>query len=237
MSQIIKNYAAFGEVEFRSYSRSKSIRIRIKPFGGVLVTYPKYVSFKKVELFITEKSGWIKENIKKVAAFERTAPVIGSDFETKSHTLQIKWTNANLNKIRVINNCLIVYLPIGSQINDSANQEQIKKGVDRVLKIEAVEYLPKRLSELAKVNNLLYHDLRIKNIRSRWGSCSIKNNINLSIHLMRLPYELIDYVLLHELTHTIIKNHSQKFWQKLEEFLPNSKKYDGQLKNYSTRIY
>ena len=63
------------------------------------------------------------------------------------------------------------------------------------------------------------------------------NNINLNIHLMRLPNHLIDYVILHELVHTKIKNHSRDFWNMLDLVTGNAKKLDKELKNYRTKIY
>ena len=68
------------------------------------------------------------------------------------------------------------------------------------------------------------------------GSCSSSNNINLSLHLMRLPSRLIDYVIMHELTHILEKNHSSRFWDKLESFLPGAKNLDQELKNYQPEI-
>ena len=79
--------------------------------------------------------------------------------------------------------------------------------------------------------------MAIKNTKTRWGSCSFKNNINLSLHLMRLREELIDYVILHELVHTKVKNHSIEFWTTLDIHCPNSKNLDRELKKYSLRIF
>ena len=85
------------------------------------------------------------------------------------------------------------------------------------MKIEAKQYLPDKVKSLADKFGFKYNELALKNIKSRWGSCSRKNNINLSIHLMRLPDHLIDYVILHELVHTVHHNHSARFWNLLDE--------------------
>jgi len=90
---------------------------------------------------------------------------------------------------------------------------------------------------LAKKHNFNYQKLTIKNTKTRWGSCSFKNNINLSLHLMRLKEELIDYVILHELVHTKVKNHSKEFWMTLDIHCPESKKLDKELKKYSLIIF
>jgi len=128
---------------------------------------------------------------------------------------------------------------LSDKINDySKNEIQnfIEKAFIETFRIEAKQYLPKRVEELSKKHNLAYNNVSIKAAKTRWGSCSYKNNINLSLFLMKLPNHLIDYVILHELTHTIEKNHSNRFWDKLSSFEKKSKIYDKELKKYSTTI-
>jgi Predicted metal-dependent hydrolase len=76
--------------------------------------------------------------------------------------------------------------------------------------------LPPRLATLAQQHGFQHEQVRIKNNRSNWGSCSGKNNINLNFRLVTLPAHLQDYVLLHELCHTRIKNHGPQFWALLD---------------------
>lgn len=109
--------------------------------------------------------------------------------------------------------------------------------IEKELRKKAKKYLPGRVAELASIHRLNYNKVRIKNTRSRWGSCSSENNINLCIHLMRLPQELIDYVILHELAHTIEKNHSERFWSLLSSLLnADAKIIDRQMKKYKTYL-
>jgi predicted metal-dependent hydrolase len=84
---------------------------------------------------------------------------------------------------------------------------------------QAIETLISRLEELAKIHNFTYTKSSIRNQKTKWGSCSAKNNISLNVNLARLPAELTDYVILHELVHTRIKNHSSKFWTELDAYV------------------
>jgi predicted metal-dependent hydrolase len=74
-----------------------------------------------------------------------------------------------------------------------------------------------RLKELAAQHGFQYQNAGIRNQKTRWGSCSSRNNISLNIHLLNLPEHLRDYVILHELVHTEHKNHSKRFWTRLDE--------------------
>ena len=101
-----------------------------------------------------------------------------------------------------------------------------------VAKIE----LTKRTLELAKIHGFQHNEIRVKDIKTRWGSCSSRNNINLSIYLAKVPKELSDYVIIHELVHTKIKNHQKEFWLAMEHYLPGARKIDRKLKDYKTEI-
>tara|TARA_A100001011_G_scaffold393380_1_gene483084 strand:+ start:5919 stop:6458 length:540 start_codon:yes stop_codon:yes gene_type:complete len=96
----------------------------------------------------------------------------------------------------------------------------------------AKTYLKKRITLIAYQHNFVFNKVVIKNQKSRWGSCSFKNNINLNIKLYNLPNELIDYVIFHELVHTRIKNHSKEFWDTMLIYLPEAKVLDKKLKGY-----
>lgn len=96
----------------------------------------------------------------------------------------------------------------------------------------AEKRLVNRLDELCRQDGFRYNKVFVKNQKTRWGSCSAKNNINLNVNLVRLPDELIDYVLFHELVHTKIKNHSQLFWQELSRFVKDPKRLDKKLRRY-----
>ncbi|HPD46063.1 MAG TPA: DUF45 domain-containing protein [Anaerohalosphaeraceae bacterium] len=92
--------------------------------------------------------------------------------------------------------------------------------------------LKSRLSELSRQYGFSYNQAFIRNQRTRWGSCSHKNNINLNISLARLRPELMDYVILHELLHTRIKNHGRIFWRELDKLVGNARALDAELKNH-----
>ncbi len=111
------------------------------------------------------------------------------------------------------------------------------KKLPKINREEARENLEKRLSELAEQHNFRYNRVSIRSQRTRWGSCSSKDNISLNMKLLHLPQQLIDYILLHELVHTKVKNHSKDFWNKLETVVPNARTVDEQLREYQYCLF
>ena len=122
-------------------------------------------------------------------------------------------------------------------------QERIKKAqrkYDSLLKksteldrTTARQILIQKLDELSKINGFSYNRVFIRNQKTRWGSCSAKNNISLNMKLLLLPEELRDYVILHELVHTQIKNHSSKFWEALDKYVGDARGQQVKLNDYS----
>jgi len=101
---------------------------------------------------------------------------------------------------------------------------------------EARKILVKRIDELAKTHGFKYNRIFIRNQKTRWGSCSSKNNISLNIKLVRLPERLTDYVIIHELVHTRIKSHNKKYYAALEQIVNERKSLDQELKKYSAGL-
>lgn len=102
-------------------------------------------------------------------------------------------------------------------------------GIDRA---EAKRKLTRRLNHLAERHGFTYGRVFIRNQKTRWGSCSNRNNISLNMKVSRLPEELMDYVILHELAHTRVKNHSNGFWKLMDTLVGNGKAKAASLREY-----
>ena len=227
------------EIKFKKSLKAKNLSISIKPFIGVVVTVPIFLSYGKAEDFVLKKIDWIKKNHLKMVQKEKSRTIFdfSTKFNTRNHIILIKPTINDDFSIQNIKDKIIISIPETKNILSSASQTYIRNIIVNTWKKEAQQFLPLRINELANQFNLKFHKISVRNTKSRWGSCSYNNNISLSLHLMRIPDKLIDYVILHELTHTIVKNHSSVFWETLEKVCENSKQLDRELKNYNLSIF
>lgn len=100
-------------------------------------------------------------------------------------------------------------------------------------KSEAREKIVKRLDELAARHGFSYNRIFVRSQKTKWGSCSGHQNINLNIKLVDLPQELMDYVIMHELVHLKVKNHGRQFWEELGKYFEGDvKTINKELKKY-----
>ncbi len=108
---------------------------------------------------------------------------------------------------------------------------------DNIDKTRAKSMLTGKLKYLAGKHGYAYNRVFIRNQRTRWGSCSHRNNISLNMKLVLLPEELMDYVILHELVHTHRKDHSKAFWTEMDKLVEDGKKMSSRLKKYRIDLY
>ena len=115
----------------------------------------------------------------------------------------LTWARKNLDYVRKI----------------EQEHESTLDDAPKIPQATAKAMLKHRLQELAQQHGFSYNRVAVRNQKSRWGSCSHLNNINLNINLVSLTSDLMDYVILHELVHTKIKNHSKKYWAELDRYV------------------
>jgi len=228
-----------GNVTFRRSQRARYLNISVRPFIGAKVSVPIGMSYKSAERIVKERKKWINSHLDKMREIEKQQTEFdeSSGYSTKKHKLVLNRADRKNISVRLSKGKINVTYPSELKSNSKEVQSAIRKGIERALRKEAKEYLPNKVKELAIKFGFEFNELYLKNIKSRWGSCSRKNNINLSVHLMRLPNHLIDYVILHELAHTVEHNHSQKFWNLLDAVTGGAKKLEKELKKYRIAIY
>ena len=118
------------------------------------------------------------------------------------------------------------------RLNELKKNYQAPAMSQNINRTQAKAVLIHTLESLAIKHGFTYNRVFIKNQKTLWGSCSHKNNINLNMKLILLPEELREYIILHELVHLKVKNHSLAFWSELSRYCPDYKKRRRELKTY-----
>lgn len=221
------------KILFVRNSNAKRYIIRILPDRTIRVTIPRYGSEKEARRFLNENISQLKERInqKSTALFE-----IGKDYYSKYYKIRILSTKSS-NTSQTINRTIDIKISDTLEIESEQAQAYIHFVLEQVLRKEARLYIPKRSVEFAEQFKLKISNIKINSAKTRWGSCSGINSLNFSLFLMQLPYELIDYIILHELAHTIHKNHSSEFYNTLNTFCGGKhEQLNKKLKHFSPII-
>ncbi len=209
-------------------SRLTRVSLRVMSSGEVRLNIPSRVSRKQALEFLEAKKEWILQS---KAKMKQRRKVIEMPYTTRSHSLSLNPQPCTSMKAQIADKQAVVTYPQELNYKDDRVQNFIKKVIEEIWRIEAKMMLPQRLSELANKHGFKFSKVSIRNTKTRWGSCSGQNAISLSLSLMSLPDHLIDYILLHELCHTIHKNHSQNFYALLDKVSGgNHKKYQAEVK-------
>ena len=224
-----------GKVKVYNNSRSRRISLKINQDSDVLVVMPINMTVKDAERFIIKNIDWIVKsrlkmnvrNHRKIIWDENTK------FSTKYCDVKIFPSETKYVLIHLGENLLEIQYPKEKDVKSDEVQNGIKFGITETLRLEAKDFLPVRLKQLAEKYNYKYNKVFIKHQKTKWGSCSSKKNINLNLELMLLPDEMIDFVLLHELVHTKYLHHGKGFHRELNKiFGGREKELDKKLNQY-----
>jgi predicted metal-dependent hydrolase len=223
-----KKFVLDERTEITVYKRrsNRSLRLSVASNGEVRVTIPVWAPYQSGVNFAKSRHAWIIEQSRGAATL-KDGQAVG-----KAHHLQFVPTSSAKPTSRLQGNQIIVRYPFESQLDDPAVQKVAVAACERALRQQAEQLLPGRLASLAEKHDFTYTSVTIKKLKSRWGSCDQRRNIVLNLYLMNLPWEVIDYVLLHELTHTIVLRHGTDFWQALARTLPNYKDVRKMIRNF-----
>jgi predicted metal-dependent hydrolase len=215
----------FGTIALRRNRLSRAIRLKIDGRGLISISMPLRTPLFFAKQLLNNSRPFIRNNLQKLT---RTQLKHG-DLIGKTHRLAI---NQGELTSRLIGTTLHVSLPDHLPVESPSAQAFIKEAALKALRTQAKAYLSRQLEQLAQKYGFSYTKLRFTNAGTRWGSCSSQGTISLNIWLMQLPFDHIDYVLIHELCHTRHMNHSPNFWGLVETILPNYRQVRHALKQH-----
>lgn len=243
MSVSQKQYENIGTVEIRRSERFRRLSIKVDVHANVVVNLPYGISVRTMDKFVLSHQDWIMKARSKVKALKGENTVFSLTSEYNTAHFKIRFVSSNKSSYSIVgqtNDSFTIGIPNNlseEEIRSIEVQAKLAELVAAVLRYEARLFLPQQTARLAEKYGFEYQKLSFRNNKTNWGSCSSRNNISLNVHLMRLPAHLCEYVILHELCHTRVKDHSERFWQLMSEVCPNALMYRKELRHYSTTIF
>ena len=221
----------FGQIIIRTRITARNISMRTKP-DGLHVTVPPRCLTSKIMAVIEEYRPKLLEKWQKSAE-----QPLDLNFRIDAPCFRLHLEEGRFSRftLRINEEDITICCPPRTDFAQKSVQDLLRNAIIRALKKSAQTYLPPLLSELANHYGFKYKKVKITGSKSRWGSCSATGSINLSCYLMLLPPHLMDYVLLHELTHTKEMNHGPKFWEILNDLTEGkAKTLRAELRQFRT---
>lgn len=211
----------------------------------VEVVAPVKVAEHKIHQFVQSKREWIVRALAKIAAksqqHETLAPAVyghGADipYQGVSYKLTVRPTKLKKIKIEFSQEFIefIAHVPDALMIHD--HSAEIKEALIRWMKKESKSQVEQLVNRYAEKKQLFPQTIKIKTQKSRWGSCGIHNDIHINWLLIIAPPEVLEYVVVHELCHIKIRNHSAHFWALVAEHLPDYQSRRYWLKKHGSSL-
>ncbi|MCD6048173.1 MAG: hypothetical protein K0S08_1820 [Gammaproteobacteria bacterium] len=207
------------QYELKISTRAKHIGFRVHPHKGLEVTVPKRLQQQNILNILDKHRVWIEKHLSRIQNTIRVnEPELPEvlNFQALQEQWQIYYEAKPLEKklrFRINETEKRIYIS-----GNTHNKKLLHQGLNHFLAHYAKKHLIPRLQQLSVKHNLPFARPSIRHTKTLWGSCTSKKNISLNSRLLFLPFELVEYVMLHELCHTIHLNHSQRFWHLLTQF-------------------
>jgi predicted metal-dependent hydrolase len=210
-------------------TKRKTMALIVERDGTLTVRAPMRVSRSQIESFVRERTAWVirtRRKIKSVLEVESKRYVDGEKFLFLGTSHNLKLVGPQRPSLK---------LDGGFRLSVTA-QKRGEQVFIRWYKTRASEIITERAAEFAGQYGFSPEQIRITSARTRWGSCSPNGTINFTWRLVMAPLDVIDYVVVHELAHLRVKNHSKKFWRVVESILPEYKDQRKWLRDHGEKL-
>lgn len=236
-------------------SNRKTVVIYVKEDGSIQVRAPKWVPKAEIQKILGEKSEWIRNKQQEAAdknCVRQKYYTEGAVFLCMEKEYRLHITESKRNAVYVQEREESLLIVKTRNLEETYIKELLIKWsgeqLKRYVQEAVIRYLPaigelaqtlaqtecKRQERFEEASGRMR--ITIKNVKTRWGSCSAKGHLNFSVKLAMAPVKTIDYVVVHELCHLLHRNHGSEFWSAVEAILPDYQKRRKYLKENGWRF-
>lgn len=206
-------------------SKRKTLSLSVLKDGSVIVKAPISIRDDVINRFVEDKQSWIREKLASIKETQNKFEDVISMRKCLIFGSKYQVIKTDVKQIQTSNNFEIL-------IPNKLEGEKLTKSISLWFKKLAKKALLDRLEFIENRINLKSSSFKIGDSRGRWGSCNSYGNIILNYRVVMLPPAIIDYVIVHELCHLVELNHSKRFWDNVEKYLPNYEISRKNIKEY-----
>ncbi len=214
-----------------SKAKVKNLYISIQN-GEVVIKAPWYVTRNQIQEVVERKRAWIMQKLEEYKTSPRKVKEYsdGEEFRIlgEKYILNIYYKDINNAILNVENGNIVIILPLSYSEED--NTEQIKKMIDKMYYMIAEKEVEASMEKMRKLVGLAPEELKINKVKTNWGTCSSRKKITINQNSIMYSRKAVDYIVLHELCHLRYMNHSKKFWEMVEKYMPDYKEAELELK-------
>lgn len=210
--------------------RLKHIYLTFNDEGNLVIKSPK-ISQKQIEQLLFKKASWINKSQKKFQ--DRKGRFLDFNQSTKLYFMGkpylltlVKYEKKRVKLIFEDDNFTLFYNKYDTKL--------FQRHIDRFYKTQAEQYIPLLVQNWSNIMDLHANQISFRKTKRQWGSCSVKNNLSFNTMIMKLPLDVIQYIVIHELAHIEYKHHQKDFWDLVQQHAPDYKTHTKELKNYTT---
>lgn len=203
--------------------RKKTASIKVEA-GRVQVIIPHALSHEKLQQLLAKKALWIQQKIQLQAEYQPIRSktyVSGESFAYLGKHYRLKLIADSSDSVKLKNGYFV--LGVAGCGSIEAQEDSIKTQLQQWYCSHASERLEEKTHRYAKSMGLTVKQITVKSYKSRWGSCSADGNISYNWKIIMAPHLIVDYVVVHELSHILHYNHSPDFWKCVARYLPDYK--------------
>lgn len=220
-------------------SKRKTIAISFDRDGNLVVKAPYFVRKSDIEAFLLEKNEWMNATLERLKREKNRADKEKIKLENgdelyylgEKRILTVIREERKRAKVKCVMDRILLWVPY------EADYEYKKEQLEKWYRKQAAEIITKKAAAFAKIMSVQFEEIRIKDQKSRWGSCSSKGNLNFNWRIIMAPEPVCNYVILHELSHLIYMNHSEAFWKTVKRYCPDYRQDKKWLKEKSNSLY
>jgi predicted metal-dependent hydrolase len=210
-------------------SKRKTLALIVKPDGLVLVCAPMRTANAVIEEFVRKNTSWIEKQQAKALAARSPSPkryLSGETFLYLGKMYPLEIVQGQRQALRLNGTFRLA----------ASRQGEAESAFERWYREQARKVITERVEFLAQQYGFQYKGIRITSARTRWGSCSAVGALSFSWRLIQAPLAVVDYVVIHELVHTAVHNHSKGFWQRLGTILPEYQEHRRWLREHGRSL-